>query len=358
VVKRIFFTINPEHMHNGMTKFGERLGTSPIAKQILSSILTSSYPTLHQTVAGIQFSTPVGLAAGFDYEGRLTQILPSVGFGLQTIGTITNMAYEGNPRPLLGRLPRSRSLMVNKGFKNAGAAAMVKKLQRMSFRIPVGISIGRTNSTLLKTQKQSILDIVQAFTLFEKSHVHHSYYELNISCPNLFGDITFYPPKNLRELLTEVDALHLKRPVFIKMPIEKSDEEVLQMLEVIAKHSVAGVIIGNLQKNRNDPSLVQSEVRKFSTGAFSGKPTFNRSNELIALCYKHYKPMTVIGCGGVFSGEDAYKKIRLGATLIQLITGMIFQGPQLIAQINQDLSDYLKRDKLQTISEAVGLDVS
>jgi dihydroorotate dehydrogenase len=139
------------------------------------------------------------------------------------------------------------------------------------------------------------------------------------------------------------------------MPIEKSNEEVLMMLDVISAYSPAGVIFGNLQKNRHDPAFAQNEVRKFHVGNFSGKPTYQRSNELIELAYKHYSQrLTIIGCGGVFSAQDAYKKITLGASLVQLITGMIFEGPQLIAQINLELVDLLHNDGYSHIFEAVG----
>jgi dihydroorotate dehydrogenase len=130
----------------------------------------------------------MGLAAGFDYEARLTQSLFPWGFGFQTVGTITNNPYEGNPRPMLGRLPKSKSLMVNKGFKNLGAETTAKKLKGLTFKIPVGISIGRTNSPKLTTQEESIKDILIAFRKFEKEKIKNAYYELNISCPNLYGD--------------------------------------------------------------------------------------------------------------------------------------------------------------------------
>ncbi len=139
------------------------------------------------------------------------------------------------------------------------------------------------------------------------------------------------------------------------MPIEKSNKEVLSMLEVISKHSVTGVIFGNLQKDRSHPALNQSEVSKFPKGNFSGKPTFDRSNELISLTYKHYKKrLTIIGCGGVFNAHDAYEKITRGASLVQLITGMIFEGPQLVANINTELPDLLKKNGFRTITEAIG----
>ncbi|MEK7165989.1 MAG: hypothetical protein AAB874_04255, partial [Patescibacteria group bacterium] len=259
------------------------------------------------------------------------------------------------PRPMLGRLPESKSLMVNKGFKNEGAQAVVDKLTDLSFSIPLGISLGRTNSRELVTQRESVKDIIEAFNIFEKSPLAHVYYELNISCPNLFGNVSFYPLKNLRELLREIDKLHLKRPVFVKMTIEKSDRETREMLDVICDHSPRGVIFGNLQKNRKDPSLIPAEVSRFPVGFFSGKPTFKRSNELVRLAYRHYhKRLVVIGCGGIFSGTDAYEKICLGASLVQLITGMIFEGPQLISDINFQLEELLKRDGFGHLSDAVG----
>jgi dihydroorotate dehydrogenase subfamily 2 len=356
-VKPFLFTQDAEKVHNSITSMGERMGKSGLVRKAIEFAIKSDEPRLSQTLAGIEFKSPIGLAAGFDYEVKLTQILPSLGFGFETIGTITNKAYEGNPSPRLGRLPKSRSLFVNKGFKNAGAKKIAQKLTPMKFSFPLGVSIGRTNSLTLTTQKKSIEDIVQAFITFEKSKVRNSYYELNISCPNLKGNITFYPPKNLEDLLSAVDKLKLSRPVFVKMPIEKSDKEVLAMLNVIAKHSPAGVIFGNLQKDRTNKAFVKEEIVKWEglKGNFSGKPTYERSNELISLCYKHYKKrFVIIGCGGVFSAEDAYEKIRRGASLVQLITGLVYQGPQLVSQINAGLISELEQKGFTSIREAIG----
>lgn len=358
ILKPILFLTDPERIHIFMTSFGELLGKIKPAKYMLKATLCSPpQPILMQRVAGIPFENPVGLSAGFDYEAKLTQILPSIGFGFETVGTITNLPYIGNPPPMLGRLPKSRSLMVNKGFKNDGASAVIRKLESLDFEIPIGISIGRTNGKKSMTQNQSVADVTHAFSLFEKSKVKHAYYELNISCPNLYGNISFYPLPNLKELLTELEKLHIKKPVFAKMPIEKDDKETMKMLEVIAQYPIAGVIFGNLQKNRKDPSLDPEEVKRFPIGYFSGKPTERRSNELIKLAYLEYhKKFVIIGCGGIFSAKDAYRKIRLGASLLQLITGMIYQGPQLISQINLELADLLEKDGFKHISEAVGVD--
>ena len=356
-LKRIFFLMDAEFIHGVMVNRGKFLATTPLIKLGGSKVIYKD-GSLKQRVAGINFENPIGLAAGFDYNADLTQALYYLDFGYQTVGTITNQPYEGNPYPRLGRLPQSKSLMVNKGFKNKGASIIAKEIQNLKFEIPVGVSLGMSNSEDLSSVSEAAKDIVIAFKTFEKSGVKNSYYELNISCPNLIHGkkINFYLPKNIRLLLLAIDGLRLRKPVFIKMPIDKTNTDTLKMLEEIAKHkSVKGVIFGNLQKDRKHPALVKSEVKLFKVGNFSGKPCEDRSNELIKLAYKKYgNKLIIIGCGGVFSGKDAYKKIKLGASLVQLITGMIFQGPQVIAQINLELIDLLKKDGFKNIKQAVG----
>jgi dihydroorotate dehydrogenase subfamily 2 len=354
VIKYFLFKIEPEEVHTAMTSIGELMGKFKITKLCTSFFFNFHHKSLKQSVAGIIFKNPIGLSAGFDYEARLTQILPNLSFGFETVGTITNNPYAGNPRPRLGRLPLSKSLMVNKGFKNDGASITIDRLNNLKFEIPIGISIGRTNLAGL-SQQQSVKDIAEAFSKFEKSSIPHSYYELNISCPNLYGNVSFYPSKNLDKLLSVIDGLKIIRPIFIKMPIDKTNKEVEEMLKVIVKHNITGVIFGNLQKNRLDPDLNQEEVKLFPVGNFSGKPTFSRSNELIAFTYKNYKDkLIIIGSGGVFSAENAYLKICLGASLVQLITGMIYMGPQLIAQINLGVLELLNKDGFTNISQAIG----
>lgn len=353
--KKLFFLFDAETVHEFIVNTGFILGKSDFIRNFLELIFYRKYSNLRQKIVGITFENPVGLAAGFDYEALLFHTLPSLNFGYETIGTITNGAYDGNPKPRLGRLPKSKSLMVNKGFKNKGALEISKRLLGINFKIPVGISIGITNNITFNSQKSAIGNIIQAFKIVETSNVKNAYYELNTSCPNLSGNISFYPPKNLDELLTGVDFLKIQKPIFIKMPIEKTNNEILKLLDIISKHKVKGVIFGNLQTNRSHSTIDEAEVKKFKHGNFSGLPTQKRSDELIALTYKHYKDrLIIIGTGGIFSAEDAYRKIKLGANLVQLITGLIFEGPQLVSQINRDLSKMVAKDGFKNISEAVG----
>jgi dihydroorotate dehydrogenase subfamily 2 len=356
IIKPIFFLFNAEFVHQTHTFFGELLGKT-FVKNYFNWKLNYLSPKLKQKIVGINFAGPVGLAAGFDYEAKLTQILYSLGFGFQSIGTITNLPYEGNSRPRLDRLPKSQSLMVNKGFKNLGAEKTSQKLSQLNYQIPLGISIGMSNNKLIKNTDEAIVDIKKSFIIFEKNKIKNSYYELNISCPNLINSTTdFYKPTNLNLLLQSIDRLKLRKPIFVKMPISISDKKFLSLLNIITKYKIIkGVIIGNLLKDRKNPLLDKQEVKKFKVGNFSGKPCEPRSNELIKLTYKKYKnKLIIIGCGGVFNGHDAYEKIKLGASLIQLITGMIFQGPQLISQINLELEELLEKDGYNNIKEVIG----
>jgi dihydroorotate dehydrogenase subfamily 2 len=353
--KPIFFKIDAETIHEWMIVFLRILGKCRLTRGITYFLCGYSNEGLEQNILGLNFKNPAGLAAGFDYEGNLTQILPALGFGFGTVGTITNKPYGGNAKPRLGRLVKSQSLLVNKGFKNPGIQETLKGLEGMRFKIPIGLNIGVTNTPTLSNQDEAIRDIVETFEVAENSPVTFSYYELNISCPNLQVPVEFYSPQRLDELLNAVTKNKLSKPLFIKMPIDKSDNDILDMLEIIVKYPVAGIIFGNLQKDKSDPALDPLEVGRFQEGNFSGKPTEKRSNELISLAYKTYgKKLLIIGCGGIFSPEDAYRKIKLGASLVQLITGMIFEGPQLISDINLGLVKLLRTDGHKNISEAVG----
>lgn len=341
-VKRIFFLFPPETIHNIMVRFGTLLGKLSVTRWLVRNVLGYQSSDLATTVAGITFPSPVGLSAGFDYNGDLTDITPDLGFGWHTIGTVTWEPYPGNTPPRLVRLKSSQALIVNKGLKNIGATAIIKKLEKKNLRIPTGISIATTNKKFTNEVEQ-ITDMVQTFLAFEKSQVKHSYYELNISCPNTCGGEPFTTPERLEHLLTATDSIKLSRPLFLKMPIDQSDSDTLSLLKACLNHHVDGVIFGNLAKNKDNSALTPQDKQTWQThqGNVSGKPTWERSNQLVALARKTVgKKMTVIGTGGIFSGADAHTKLNLGADLVQLITGMIFEGPQVIGQINF----YLKKN--------------
>jgi dihydroorotate dehydrogenase len=357
IVRPLLFLFDSETVHVLFVRFGAGLTKTPGVRWLTEKLASKSIPSLVTTIAGITFPSPIGLAAGFDYEARLPEALPMLGFGFDTVGTITKGAYEGNRYPRLGRLIRSRSLVVNKGFKNLGIEATLEHLKHLHPIVPLGLSIGRTNTKTYTTHAEAIDDIVYSFKQAEGSGAHISYYELNISCPNLSVPIEFYEPERLDELLKAVTDIGLWHPVFIKMPIDKDDETVRAMLDVIVKHPIAGIIIGNLRRERAHPTVIPAESEKYPRGGLSGVPCRDRSDELIRLAYERAgSTLAIIGCGGVFSADDAYHKIRLGASLIQLITGLIFNGPFLPREIALGLEKLLEKDGFANIADAVGVD--
>lgn len=329
ILRRILFLFDSELIHNFFARFGEVLGIIfyPFIRTKKNKVFKYS---------DIPFTSRIGLAAGFDYEARLTKITPLLGFGFHTVGTITNIPCVGNPKPRLGRLIKSQSLLVNKGFKNPGADEIIKKMKDHIFKIPIGISIGKSNVQEINTQEKSVKDIVSCFKKFEDSSVGHSYYELNISCPNLSGNVSFYSKDKLVPLLESLQKIKIRKPVFVKMPISEKDTVFKEIINTLSKYKfIRGVIIGNLQKNRDDQSLDKGELKKWKLGSFSGRPTYKRSNELIKLTKTLYKNrFIIIGCGGIFTVFDAKEKIKMGADLVQMITGMIFEGPFRVKEIS------------------------
>ncbi len=348
--KPIAFAMDPEFVHDCILGLGKLLGKFRFSRRLTKALFFYAHPALEQSILGIHFQNPIGLAAGFDKNAELTEILPCVGFGFAEVGSITGEASPGNPGKRLWRLPKSQSLLVYYGLKNQGAEVLSRKLSGKNFEFPVGISVAKTNSPDTVERSQGVADYVKAFKLFTNIG---SYTTINISCPNAFGGQPFTDPESLEELLLEIDKIETKKPVFIKLSPDLGMDRVDELLEVIDRHRVQGIICSNLTKNRQNDNIKDDHVAE--VGGMSGKVVESLANELIAHVYKKTKgKYVIVGCGGVFTAEDAYRKIKLGASLIQMITGMVFQGPQVIGQINKGLVELLKKDGYKNISEAVG----
>ncbi len=357
IAKPIFFLIDPEKVHDNMTRLGGSLGGSKMMVSLLARAFNFENQILEQKIWNINFKNPVGLAAGLDKNARLTQILPSLGFGFEEIGSITLEESEGNPRPRLSRLPQSQGLVVNYGLANMGAEKILKHLSAKNHSFPIGISIAKTNSPRTADKQSGIDDYVKCFQKVVQSNLGN-YITINISCPNAYGGEPFTKPQDLDDLLDVLYKISNKKPIAIKMPADVSTEEFHALLLVCKKYKVNGIILSNLTKQRESPCISQKEIKNaIPKGGISGKPCWNKSNQLIQYAYKNFKDdFTIIGCGGIFSAEDAYIKIRLGASLVQLITGLIFKGPQLVCQINQGLASLLRKDGFNNIKEAIGAD--
>ncbi|EKD78321.1 MAG: dihydroorotate dehydrogenase 2 [uncultured bacterium] len=352
VIKPILFQFDPERVHQTMVATGHWLGKWRGSRAIVRSLFSYQHPSLQQTIAGITFRNPIGLSAGFDKNAELVPTLEAVGFGFVEVGSITAQPCTGNPLPRLWRLPKSNSIVVHIGLANRGAEAIASKLEHQSSVLPVGISIAKTNCQETVDQSAGIADYCATAVRFRSIG---QYDTLNVSCPNAFGGEPFHDPAALNALLTAYRQLNLTKPVFVKLSPDLDFTLVDLLVRIMLQHRVTGVICGNLTKDRSNPAIVDATVP--ASGGLSGKPTRERSLALIRHVYQTAgQHLVIIGVGGVFSAEDAYADIRAGASLVQLITGMIYRGPQLIGEINRGVVRLLQRDGYSNISQAIGRD--
>lgn len=358
LLKPILFLFPADDVHEFFLYTGNKLGRYTFIKKIFKKIWAYDNTILEQNICGLNFKNPIGLSAGFDYNADLVEILPSIGFGFHSIGTLTYESYGGNPAPMLERLPKSRSLLVNKGFKNKGIKKVLSSVNKNTSGVPRGVSIGATNK-LYPDFENMLKDLVAGF--FEAENIENfDYYELNISCPNLLNlqnlKEQLATSRGLTQALKNLETIGLKRPVFIKMPLERTLDEIKQLMQIASDFPfIKGLIFSNLAKDRSNKVFDTEEIKRAGKGNFSGKPVEEKSNDVLHYAYKTYgKRFVLIGVGGVFTAEDAYKKIILGASLVQLITGMVFMGPQQIGLINKGLAELLRKDGYRNVKDAIG----
>ncbi len=350
ILKPVFFLFDPEVVHDRMIGFGEFLGRFGPMRDLVSWLFNFQDPALEQKILGMVFKNPVGLAAGFDKDARLTKVLPSVGFGFVEVGSITAVPCEGNPRPRLWRLVQSRSLQVYYGLKNDGVDVILQRLRRQGSKIPLGTSIAKTNSPYVIDHQAGITDYATSFRLLADQG---DYFTMNISCPNIFGGQPFTDGPSFEQLMSVIDQIPTAKPVLVKLSPDLSFSRVDELLAVAARHRVQGFIISNLTKEQDNPRIAENDISP--RGGLSGKAVEELANSMLQYVWQQTRGKYVlIGCGGIFTAADAYKKIKLGASLVQLVTGMIFEGPQLIGEINSGLVELLKQDGYKNISEAVG----
>jgi len=352
LLKPVFFRFDPEVVHDRMCSVGVFLGKSWFLKQLTGLFFSYSDCSLEQNVLGIKFKNPVGLAAGFDKDAVLCDVLPFIGFGFIEVGSITGEPCLGNPKPRLWRLKKSKSLLVYYGLKNEGCTLISQRLKDRKFLLPVGTNIAKTNSKATALTKSAIADYTKAFKKFVTIG---DYFTINISCPNAYGGQPFTDTARLEKLLVEMDKIQTEKPIFLKLSPDLSTRGVDAILAVAKRHRIHGFICTNLTKNRKNEKIME---RGFSEkGGLSGKVVEDLSNDMISYIYKKTKgKYVIIGLGGIFNAEDAYRKIKKGASLVQLITGMVFEGPQVISEINFGLVGLLKKDGFSSISQAIGKD--
>ncbi len=349
-LKPVLFRFDPESVHQGFTKVGVSLGKHALGRAVTRSLFYYAHPSLTSTVAGISFPNPVGLAAGFDKNAQLHKILPEIGFGFAELGSITGERCAGNPRPRLFRVPRDRSILVNYGLYNYGAQAISRRLQYTRFSIPIGFSVAKTNDPSLNTE-QGIADYVKAYRMM---HPLGSYTTINVSCPNTADGQTFGHPENLSRLLAALAKEPHQKPIFLKIKPDMTPSQLKEVISIVDKYTwVTGFIISNLTMHREGLKTSKEALDALSLkGGLSGKAVCDRATDVIRSVSKQTDKI-IIGCGGIFNGKDAYEKLKSGASLVQMVTGLIYEGPGVVSKINRQLVDLLQADGYGRISEVV-----
>jgi len=336
LVKPIFFSMNPEKAHHtvtgGLKTFSKIWGS----KALLKSIYTVSDPRLEREVFGLKFKNPVGLAAGFDKNAEYIEDMAKFGFGFIEIGTVTPKPQPGNDKPRMFRLVPDEALINRMGFNNQGADVAAGRLKHLKNKdgVIIGGNIGKNKVT---ANEDAVNDYIYCFhALYD----YVDYFVVNVSSPNTPGLRDLQEKGPLMQILNTLQELNKKKPalkpILLKIAPDLTDSQLDDIVEIVTETKIAGVIATNTTISRegltSDPNLVQE------MGGVSGKPLTKRSTEVIRyLATKSNKSFPIIGVGGIHSAEDAIEKLDAGASLIQVYTGFIYEGPALVSAICKGL---------------------
>jgi dihydroorotate dehydrogenase len=308
---------------------------------------------------GLQFSNPVGLAAGFDKNGTAARALAALGFGFIEVGTVTNQAQPGNPKPRLFRLAKDRALINRLGFNNVGAARVAENLRRRRPDCILGVNIGKSRSVEIAGAIPDYLASLDA--VYETA----DYIAVNVSSPNTPDLRALQRPELLADLLSALqqrnhelarrDSLERTKPLLLKIAPDLTESEIESIVEVALRANIAAIIATNTTITRDGLRTPANEVQACGDGGLSGAPLQAPSNRTISFIYQATNgKLPIIGVGGVFTAEDAWEKICAGASLIQLYTGFIYEGPSVARRINDGLAEILNREGFKSLDDAIG----
>ncbi len=357
IVRPIFFRFDPEKVHNfviHLMGFGGRVN---LFKLVTQWLLRRKRPELNTTLGSLKLENPVGLAAGFDKKVEALEIYPALGFGFAEIGSITNRPVPGNPKPRLWRLPKDKALIVYYGLYNLGAEVSKKKLQKIRVReIPYGISIAPTTDVPLD---KMISDYLRTFEILSP---FADYVTFNVSCPNVASCDHFTQTSFIVDLIRAVaekrKELSFDRDIFFKIGPDLALKDLDPIIQACLENNITGIVATNLVKNRVGVQFKSEASLLNHPGGISGLIVQKKSDEVIKYLYqKSQGKLKIIGLGGVLNAEDAYRKIKLGASAVQIFTGFIYNGPLFVNKLNRELVNLLKRDGFKNIQEAVGYEI-
>ena len=359
LIRPLLFLLDPERIHRVVTRVFKLFLAVAFVRRWFSGRHTVESDKLKQTIWGVDFPNPIGLAAGFDKNAELYVEMAALGFGFVEIGTVTAQAQPGNPKPRMFRLKADQALINRMGFNNEGAAAAAARLKTRKAAGPLGVNIGRTK---VVPNERAIDDYCSSL---EQLWSYADYVVVNVSSPNTpdLRDLQGGSMLNallgaLRERLDALAAAAERSapPLLVKIAPDLDDDEVAEICTVVREQRLDGIIATNTTIARDDLKTPRERVESIGNGGLSGRPLTTRSAKMVKLLRSHLGPeIPIIGAGGVFDTSDAWAMITAGANLVQVYTGMIYQGPKIVRDINYGLLDYLDEYELEGIGEAVGI---
>ena len=337
LVKPLLFNLDAERAHHLVFDNLRRAARLPGTKSLLRGLYDYQHPNLAREVFGLKFPNPVGLAAGFDKNAALTEELATLGFGFVEIGTVTPRPQPGNPQPRLFRLPKDEALVNRMGFNNDGATVVAARLAgRRNKQLIIGGNIGKNKDT---PNEHAAADYVACFDALAEVV---DYFVVNVSSPNTPNLRQLQEKKPLIQLLQQVQERNLSRPsprpLLLKIAPDLTDSQLDDILEIAHETKLSGLVATNTTISREGLHTDAAQVAALGAGGLSGRPLRARATEVIR--YLHQKSdggLPIIGSGGIHSAADAQEKLGAGASLIQLYTGFIYEGPGLVSQINRAL---------------------
>ncbi len=338
-LKKLLFLLPPETAHHlvlGLLRM-------PLVSQFLGRCYRLHHPALSRTVFGLTFRNPVGLAAGFDKNARAFSGLADLGFGFVEIGTVTPLPQPGNPKPRLFRLPADAALINRMGFNNDGVAAVAQRLKKRRRGLIIGGNIGKNKAT---PNEAAISDYEKCF---EALYDHVDYFVVNVSSPNTPNLRALQDREPLRRLLRHMQELNRRKPapkpILLKIAPDLTDCQLDDIIAIVQSVGIDGVIATNTTIARENLRTPSAQVAQMGEGGLSGAPLRARSTAVIR--YLHEKSggaFPIIGVGGILSAQDALEKLDAGATLVQVYTGFVYEGPALLRAINRALLARSKKD--------------
>lgn len=335
LVKELLFKMDAETAHHFTIQQLQLAGKFPFLLRIFAAS-RANHPALKKNLMGIEFRNPVGLAAGLDKNGEVIDEMGMLGFGFVEIGTITPKPQPGNDKPRLFRLPKNEALINRMGFNNVGAEVAAEKLKRRKTNIVVGANIGKNKTT---ANDDAVRDYEYCFkTLFDFA----DYFVVNVSSPNTPGLRALQDKESLTEILTALQDINHKKavtkPILLKIAPDLTPEQISEVVQVVQQSGINGIVATNTTISRDELSYSPTEIERFGAGGLSGTPITQKSTSVIAQIKGEAKAnCTIIGVGGIMNAIDAAEKFSAGADLVQLYTGFIYKGPQLIEDINAQL---------------------